>query len=198
MEENKIYFGEILGQGKLQYNQDKPNYYVLFDCFDIKQNRYLEDNEWTHSRKIDKIFINISENTNWDKIFKKYYSKSKVGSNYDCEGMVIKFQNQDQKYKFVRSDLKEIVKLTKQLTYDPNIRLVEKWIQKFVYEEPVNNWKDFIIKCKEDFKSEHQGKLNTKIIQILIEDNNLNQLEYKEVSTPKGIILVPVGFIYNK
>lgn len=182
-----LFFGELLGMAKIPYNKNLVNKKIeeelfIFDAYE--DNKYWEPSKLTKTNlyefrvpefKVVKCKVSeIKDFIDNDKI-------SFIDNKSKIEGYIIRsFNDNSFKFKYVTTEFQE-TKGIKNTKVDPNIRSLEKWIQKFTLEEPVKNIKEFLQKCKEDFESENQNcNLNIKNILPLIEENNLAEFEYFE------------------
>lgn len=184
------YFGELLGQAKLPYNNRgiKPLNEELF-IFDVMDSRgeYVKQSDFVTfdlgeflRPKFNVIYISeLSEYL--DTLEEKV---SFIDDKVKVEGVVVKsFDSNDFVYKVVNKSFNEVFHKETKMA---NLPMIEKYVQKYVYEEPSENWKQFIQMCKRDFNEEWGSKLNTGNFQEVILKNKLAELITKEIFYTDG------------
>lgn len=185
------YFGELLGQAKLPYNNrgvlPLNEELFIFDCMKpngeyVVQNKFMDFDLGEFKRpKFDVIFMN-----ELDDLLKDLDKRvSFVDNKTLVEGVVVKtFDIDTLVYKVVNKAFSEHVHEASKMA---NLPMIEKYVQKYVREEPCKSWKQFIQMCKQDFSAEWGGKLNTGNFEETITKNKLAEFEYKEIKYIDGL-----------
>lgn len=196
MEIDTLYFGELLGMAKIPYNRVQHQRALneelfIFDMF--RDGDYLCPAEFLSYSLGEFKRPSFQTITGTFKEIDSYIQNEDVISAVDgvskIEGYIVKsFYSNSICFKKVSKEFAEGINGAKKEAREPNKRYLEKWVQKWVYEEPVKNIKTFIQNSKQDFENENPGvKLATKMLVPLIIQYDLCGVEYKEIQYTDGM-----------